>query len=67
MATDGRRNPSRRDETGWVESHLPEKAHLLILLLVIADDLRRGHADLHPVDDKLPGTLERLAVKAGFL
>lgn len=42
-------------------SRIPQKSHLLVFLLVIADDLGGGHAHLHSVDDKLPGSLQSLA------
>lgn len=42
-------------------SRVPQKSHLLVFLLVIADDLGGGHAHLHSVDDKLPGSLQSLA------
>lgn len=41
--------------------HSPEESHLFIFLFIVADDLRRGHADLHAVDDKLPGAFQSLA------
>lgn len=40
--------------------HPPEEPHLLVLLLVITDDLGSGHAHLHAVNYKLPGSLQSL-------
>lgn len=44
--------------------HTPQKSHLLIFLLIITDDLWRGHAHLYAVNNKLSGFLQRLTGEA---
>lgn len=44
-----------------VDIHVPQESHLLIFLLIVSDDLGGGHAHLHAVNNKLPGSLESLA------
>lgn len=41
-------------------SHPPKEPHLLVLLLVVTDYLGGGHAHLHAVNYKLPGSLQSL-------
>lgn len=40
--------------------NIPQEPHLLVFLLILADDLGCGHAHLHAIDDKLPGSLQGL-------
>lgn len=41
----------------------PEKSHLLVFLLILADDLGGGDADLHAIHHKPAGPLQGLVVQ----